>query len=113
MEVNQLQGHSLTTVVGCSKSSFSTNAGREDSSSPLSERAITCVKEAMSTGFESLQEPSQTFQDRKRLHKKYQSAIRGLRDELSDCNTHNTPLESVWLFAMYEVSELHGFPVRS
>jgi hypothetical protein len=93
-----------------SKISFFTDASKVDSSSPLSERAITCAKKAMSAGFESLQEPYQTFQDRTRLHTKYQSAIRGLRDELSDRNTRDTPLESVWLFAMYEVSYMgHKF----
>ncbi|KAJ4356524.1 uncharacterized protein N0V89_004558 [Didymosphaeria variabile] len=73
-------------------------------SSPLSQSAIMSVRESMSAVFESLQEPYQTIEDRRTLHKKYQSAIRRLRDELSHSSSRDPPLESVWLFAMYEMT---------
>lgn len=72
-------------------------------SSILSKHAIMIVSDAMDAGFDSLKQPYQTPEDRIKLHKKYRYAIRGLRDNLRDCSSSDTPFTSVCLFAMYEV----------
>lgn len=77
----------------------------EDRKITVSERGITAVRHAMSVGFEALQKSSQTLEERREMHRKYQAAIRGLRSELAQGTSCDALLESVWLFAMYEVSD--------
>lgn len=69
-----------------------------------SDRAPLYVLDAVSAGFRSLQEPTQTMETRRKLHEKYQLAIRKLREGLSllSVPAHSS---AICLLASYEVGE--------
>lgn len=67
-------------------------------------RAIQCTIEAMGAGFQSLQEPAQTFSARKKLHQKYQFAIHSLRSMISSASGSPVSYAPAYMFALYEVS---------
>jgi len=66
-------------------------------------RAVLYALEVMSTGFQSLQELTQTIETRMMRQAKYRSAMRELRESLSSWPTSRMLFAPVFLFAVYEV----------
>jgi hypothetical protein len=73
-------------------------------------RAIQCAIEAMEAGLESLQEPSQTFEARRKLQNKYRSAIHNLRSMVSSNSSSKISFIPTYMFALYEVSPVILLP---
>jgi hypothetical protein len=74
------------------------------------DRAIQCAIEAMEAGFQSIQEPSQTFEARRKLQKKYQSAIHNFRSMVSSTSSSQISYIPAYMFALYEVSSVILLP---
>ncbi|KAF2736015.1 hypothetical protein EJ04DRAFT_562785 [Polyplosphaeria fusca] len=58
---------------------------------------------AMNAALDSLQQPAQTFAERRKLHQEYQSAIRQLREDLVLSPDAASSYCSTYMFALYEM----------
>jgi len=59
--------------------------------------------QVVATGLQSLQQSSQTFEERRALHRQYQAVLRGLREAVASSPASQASASSASMLALYEV----------